>query len=328
MGTMKAVWYRRTGPAREVLEFGEQPLPEPGSGQVRIRLRASGVNPADCNRRAGRGYAMEAPLVIPHSDGAGIIDAVGEGVTSRRVGERVWLYNGQRGRPLGTAAEAIAIDADLVSPLPDHVPFEAGACLGIPCMTAHLALSSFGAINGKTVFVTGGAGAVGHYAIQLAKWMGARVLTTVSGPEKARDARAAGADSIIDYRTDDVVARLREETSGHGVDHVVDVDFGGNLAILPDIVSPSGTVASYASRGNPAPTLPFYALMRKNVAIRFVLLPSAPLAARRQAQEEIGTFLQEPTIHRIAARFPLGECVAAHETVESGTKRGTVIVLI
>lgn len=328
MGTMKAVWYRRTGPAREILEFGEQPLPEAGPGQVRIRLLASGVNPADCNRRAGRGYQIEAPLVIPHSDGAGIIDAVGEGVTSRRIGERVWLYNGQRGRPFGTAAEAIAVDADLVSPLPDHVSFEVGACLGIPCMTAHVALTCFGSINQKTVLVTGGAGAVGQYAIQLAKWMGARVLTTVSGPEKASDAHAAGADSIIDYRTDDIVARVREETSGYGVDHIVDVDFGSNLGILPDIVAPCGTVASYASRGNPAPTLPFYALMRKNIAIRFVLLPTAPIAAKRRAQEEIGTFLQTPVVHRVAMLFPLGECVAAHEAVEAGTKRGTVVVRI
>lgn len=328
MSTMKAVWYRRTGPAREVLEFGEQPLPEPANGEVRIRLKASGVNPADCNRRAGRGYAMESPLVIPHSDGAGIIDAVGEGVTSRRVGERVWLYNGQRGRPFGTAAEAIAINADLVSPLPDHASFEAGACLGIPCMTAHLALTAFGAIDGKTILVTGGAGAVGHYAIQLAKWMGARVLTTVSGQEKAIDARAAGADSIIDYRTDDVVARVREETSGRGVDHVVDVDFGGNIVVLPEIVALNGSVASYASRGNPTPALPFYALMRKNMALRFVLLPTAPLAARRRAQAGIGTFLQTPAIHRVAASFALGECAAAHEAVESGTKRGTVVVLI
>lgn len=328
MKTMRAVWYRRTGPAREVLEFGEQPLPAPGRGEVRIRLKASGVNPADCNRRAGRGYTLEAPLVIPHSDGAGIIDALGEGVTSRQVGERVWLYNGQRGRPLGTAAEAITIDADLVSPLPDHVPFEAGACLGIPCMTAHLALTCLGAIENKTVLVTGGAGAVGHYAIQLAKWMGARAITTVSDAGKAADARAAGADMVINYRMENVIDRVREETSGRGVDHVVEVDFGGNIASLSEIVAPQGTIASYASRGNPTPQLPFYAMMRKNVAIRFVLLPSAPIADRRRAQAEVGAFLHTQAVHRIAAVFPLAECAAAHEAVESGTKRGTVVVVV
>ena len=327
MKTMKAVWYRRTGPAREVLEFGEQPLPEPGRGEVRIRLKASGVNPADCNRRAGRGYAMEAPLVIPHSDGAGIVDAVGEGVTSLHLGERVWLYNGQRGRPLGTAAEAIAIGADLVSPLPDHVPFEAGACLGIPCMTAYLALTCLGAIENKTVLVTGGAGAVGHYAIQLAKWMGATAIATVSDAEKAADARSAGADVVINYRTENVIDRVREETSGRGVDHVVEVDFGGNIASLPEIVATNGTIASYASRGNPTPQLPFYAMMRKNLTTRFVLLPMAPLADRRRAQTQIGAFFRTPAIHRIAATFPLDQCASAHEAVESGTKRGTVVVL-
>ena len=328
MKTMRAVWYRRTGPAHEVLQFGERPLPEPGHGEVRVRLKASGVNPADCNRRAGRGYTMEAPLVIPHSDGAGIIDAVGDGVTSRKVGERVWLYNGQRVRPLGTAAEAITIDADLVSPLPEHVPFEAGACLGIPCMTAHLALTCFGAVENKTVLVTGGAGAVGHYAIQLAKWMGATVITTVSDTDKATEARAAGADAVINYRVENVIDRVREETSGRGVNHVVEVDFGGNIASLPEIVAANGTIASYASRGNPNPQLPFYAMMRKNLTARFVLLPTAAIAARRRAQTEIGRFLHTAAKHRVAACFPLDECTAAHQAVESGTKRGTVVVLV
>lgn len=327
MSTMRAVWYRRTGPAREVLEFGEQPLPEPGRGEVRVRLKASGVNPADCNRRAGRGYEMEAPLVIPHSDGAGIIDAIGDGVTSRRIGERVWLYNGQRVRPLGTAAEGIALDVDLVSTLPDHVSFEAGACLGIPCMTAHRALTCFGHIEAKTILITGGAGAVGHYAIQLAKMLGARVIATISGAEKAEDARTAGADVIIDYRAEDVVALVREATLGKGADHVVEVDFGGNVATLAEVVALNGTVASYASRGNATPAFPFYPLMRKNIAIQLVLLPTAPLAARRAAQVDIGRFLHSPGIHRIAARFPLAEAATAHELVETGKKRGTVVVV-
>ena len=181
---MRAVWYERTGAANEVLKAGEQPLPEPGPGEVRVRLKTSGVNPADTYRRRGEGYAMEAPLVIPNSDGAGIIDKVGPGIDAKRIGERVWIYNGQRGRPLGTAAEAIALDADLVTRLPDDVSFEAGACLGIPCMTAHRCVFSEGEtpplerghLSGKTVLVTGGGGAVGNYAIQLAKWAGARVL--------------------------------------------------------------------------------------------------------------------------------------------------------
>lgn len=327
MTVMRAVWYRRTGAARDVLEFGEQPLPEPGPGEVRVRLAASGVNPADCNRRAGRGYKMEAPLVIPHSDGAGVIDAVGADINAGRVGQRVWLYNGQRGRALGTAAEAIALDADLVSPLPDTVSFEAGACLGIPCMTAYLALTAFGAVETKTVLVTGGAGAVGHYAIQLAKSMGARVIATVSSPAKADDAHAAGADLVIDYRAADVVARIRADTSGRGVDHVVDVDFGTTVTILDQIVAANGTIASYASRSNPTPELPFYRLMRKNIGVRFVLLPTAPRGARRRAQAEVGKFAAS-AIHRIAGRFRLADCASAHEAVEAGDKRGTVVIEI
>ena len=186
---MRAVWYERTGPAAEVLVVGRQPKPEPRPGEVRIRLMASGINPADCNRRRGTGYVMEAPLVIAHSDGAGVVDKLGAGVTSFREGDRVWLYNGQRnGRNLGTAAELIALDADLVTPLPADVPFEAGACLGIPCMTAHRCVFGAGPVQGQWVVVTGGGGAVGNYAIQLAKWGGARVIATVGKAWQRGDA--------------------------------------------------------------------------------------------------------------------------------------------
>lgn len=326
---MRAIWYERTGQAHEVLRLGELPTPVPGPGEVRVRLLASGVNPADCNRRRGQGYAMEHPLVVPNSDGAGIVEALGAGVTKLAAGDRVWLYNGQRnGRHLGTAAEFIALDADLVTPLAATVPFEAGAALGIPCMTAHRCVFASGPVAGQTVLVTGGAGAVGNYAVQLAKWGGARVIATVSNAGHATDARAAGADVVLDRRQDDIARRVLAETDGRGVDRVVEVDFGGNLATLLEVVAVNGTIAAYASRTNQSPQLPFGVLMRRNVTVQAVLLPTSPLAARRQAQADITRWLAEaPRLHRLAAAFPLAETAAAHATVEAGAKRGTVVVL-
>src|SRR5215207_7476637 len=229
---MKAVWYTRQGPPAQVVQVGEQPTPHAAAGEVRVRLHASAVNPADSNRSVGRSYGMDGPLIIPNSDGSGVVDEIGAGVDASWLGRRVWLYNGQRGgRVLGTAAEYIALDADLVSELPHDTSFFEGACLGIPCMTAHRAVTLGGELDGKTVLVTGGAGAVGHYAVQWAKHFGARVIATVSSPEKAAHASRAGADLIVNYRSENVAARVREYTGGSGVHHVVDVDFGGNLAV-------------------------------------------------------------------------------------------------
>jgi NADPH2:quinone reductase len=325
---MKAVWYERQGPAREVLVFGELPRPAPGSGEVRVRLHASGVNPSDCNRRAGRGHpAMEFPRIVPHSDGAGVVDAVGLGAPEELIGRRVWLYNGQRGRAFGTAAEYITLGADLVSPLPDGVDFIAGATLGIPGMTAHVCLFSDGEIRDRDILVTGGAGAVGHYAIQIARWAGARVIATVSNEAKAAHARAAGAHVVVNYRATGVADRVLEATEGRGVDRIVEVDFGGNLADTVRMIAVNGVVAAYASRGREKPPLPFYALMRKCVTLRPILLPATRPDARRQAQADLGRWLAEgPRLHAIAATFPLARTVEAHEMVERGGKLGTVVV--
>src|SRR5262244_1780488 len=220
---MKAVWYERCGPATEVLTFGERPTPTAGPNEVRIKLEASGVNPADVGRRAGNYRGLEFPLVIPNSDGAGVIDQVGAGVTRLKVGQRVWLFNGQRnGRALGTGAEYIALAEQLVTPLPDQLSFAQGATLGIPAMTAWCSLFADGPIKGKTVLVTGGAGAVGHYAVQFAKWGGARVIATVSSAAKAEQARLAGADLVVNYKTEDVVAKALAFTDRRGVDRVAD----------------------------------------------------------------------------------------------------------
>ncbi len=324
---MKAVWYEQTGPAAEVLQFGEQPAPLAGPGEVRVRLHASGVNPADCNRRGGRGYAMEYPRVIPNSDGAGVVDQVGPGVDSSLLGQRVWLYNGQRGRALGTAAQYIALDAGLVAPLPDDLSFEQGACLGIPCMTAYHCLFMDGPIAGATVLVQGGAGAVGHFAGQLASWAGARVLATVDGDVKAAHARAGGADAVIDYRREDVAGRVLELTAGAGADRVIEVDFGGNLASDLKLLKANGTIVAYASRGDSAPKLPFYDLLRKNISVRAVLLPGTRPASRQAAQRGVGEWLRSGRAQvTVSQVFDLEQTAQAHLAVESGQKLGTVVV--
>jgi NADPH:quinone reductase len=325
---MKAVWYERTGAALDVLSFGDMPTPMAGPGEVRIRLEASGVNPADAGRRAGSYRAMEYPRVIANSDGAGIVDQIGDGVTRLSVGQRVWLYNGQRnGRAFGTAAEYIALAEHLVTPLPDNVSFAAGATLGIPCMTAWCCLFADGPIAGQTVLVSGGAGAVGHYAVQLAKWGGARVIATVSSSRKAEQARLAGADLVIDYKTEDVVGKVMAFTEQHGVDRVVDVDFGGNIETTLKLMAMNSTIAVYATNGNRNPVVPMRTLMERCITLRALVLPALPAPLRAAAQADISKWLAAgPRIHNIAAQFALSETAQAHLAVEKGDKLGTVIV--
>jgi NADPH2:quinone reductase len=325
---MRAVWYERCGPAAEVLSYGEQPTPSAGPGEVRVRLEASGVNPADAGRRAGNYRGLEFPLVIPNSDGAGIIDQVGEGVTRLKLGQRVWLFNGQRnGRALGTAAEYIALAEQLVTPLPDQVSFAEGATFGIPAMTAWCSLFADGPLASKTVLVTGGAGAVGNYAVQLAKWGGARVITTVSSAAKAEQARLAGADLVVNYKSEDVVAKALAFTDRRGVDHVVEVDFGGNIATTPKLMAVNSTIAVYATVGNRTPVVPVRELMERCVNLRGLVLFALPWKLLSAAQADITKWAAAgKRLHNIAGRYPLSETAEAHLAVEKGGKLGTVIV--
>ena len=325
---MKAVWYERQGPAHEVLIYGEQTTPTPAAGEVRVRLHASAVNPADANRRAGRGYAMEFPLIIPNSDGAGVIDAVGTGVDEARIGERVWLYFGQRGRALGTAGEHICLDAALTLPLPAHVSFAEGACLGIPAMTAHNAVLGDGPVAGLAVLVTGGAGAVGHYAVQIAKWAGARVIATVSSPAKAAHAARAGADVVIDYSRGDTAERVLAASDGRGVDRIVDVDAGGNMAQWLRAAAPGAVCVAYATGRVAEPALPIGQLLRKCLTLRGIYIPGLTPAQRRAAQHGVQRFIGEvaTAIHTVDSVHALARTAEAHEKVESKTKLGTVIV--
>jgi len=325
---MKAVWYERCGPATEVLSFGERPTPSAGPGEVRIRLEASGVNPADVGRRAGNYRGLEFPLIIPNSDGAGIVDQVGSGVTRLKVGQRVWLFNGQRnGRALGTAAEYIALAEQLVTPLPDQLSFAQGATLGIPAMTAWCSLFADGPVPGKTVLVTGGAGAVGHYAVQFAKWGGARVIATVSSAAKAEQARLAGADLAVNYKTEDVVAKALDFTGGRGVDHLVDVDFGGNIATTLKLMAMNSTVAVYATNGNRTPVVPMREVMEKCINLRGLVLFALPWPLLSAAQADITKWLMAgPRLHNIAGQYALSDTAQAHLAVEKGDKLGTVVV--
>ena len=326
---MRAAWYEKYGPAREVIQVGEMETPEAGEGEVRVRLSASGVNPSDSKGRLGSRGEMKWPRIVPHSDGAGVIDQVGSGVDSSRMGERVWVFNAQYERPLGTSAEYVALPADTAVHLPDSVSFAEGACLGIPAMTAHRALFADGPPEGQTVLVAGGAGAVGHYAIQLAKWAGAAVITTVSSEEKAKAGREAGADHIINYRSEDVAARVMEITGGEGVRRVVDVDFGENLPITSEVLMNNGTIAAYASMRAPEPSMPYYTLMRKNANVRLVFVYTMPDEAKRSACKDIIRAIEEgKLIHPVGPKFPLAEAAASHEVIESADYIGNVVIEI
>ena len=325
---MRAAWYERYGPARDVFHVGEMSDPEPGPGEVLVRVHASGVNPSDWKSRTGsRGPEMPFPRVIPHSDGAGVIEAVGADVDASRIGERVWLFEGQWQRPFGTAAKYIALPSNHAPVLPESVSFQEGACIGIPAMTAHRCLFASGPVDGMTVLVTGGAGAVGHCAIQLAKWGGARVIATVSSDEKAGHALRAGADHTVNYRTEDVGERVLELTGGEGVERIVEVDFGGNLAASKRVLRLNGAIGCYASTGEREPAVEYQAFARKNTTVHFVLVYSEPESAKRQAVEDIASAIADGALtHPIAAVMSLDDIAAAHELQESNTAIGNIVI--
>lgn len=325
---MQAAWYERNGAAREVLQVGELPAPEPARGEVRVRMAWSGVNPSDVKSRGGR--AMPFPRVVPHSDGAGTIDAVGDGVPESRVAERVWVWNAAWGRPDGTAAELVVLPAEQAVPLPSNVTDLAiGACLGIPALTAYHAVHVDRGVRGRSVLVAGGAGAVGHYAVQMARLGGAsRVLATVSGTEKAELARAAGADVVINYRTEDVAARVLAVTGGAGVERVIEVDFAANITLDLSILQQDGDVVVYGS-GKPEIAVPFGPMIRKNVRAIFFIVYNLPGDVRREAEAALTAMLaREELTHNIAERLPLARIAEAHELVEQGRAMGNVVLSV
>ena len=324
---MKAAWYERKGPARDVLVVGEMDKPAPAAGEVLVRVHASAVNPSDTKGRGGaRGnVAMPYPRIIPHQDGAGVIEAVGEGVAAARVGERVWLYEAQLKRPFGTAAEYVALPAHQAVRLPASVGFAEGACLGVPAMTAHRCVFADGPVDGRTVLVTGGAGGVGSYAVQFARHGGARVIATVSTEQQAEVARDAGAELAIARRQPDLAAAIH--AAGGGVDRIVDVAFGANLATSVAVLNPEGVIATYSSDAEPEPVLPFWPLVALDATVRFVSVYGMTRRAHEEAADAIGRALTEGWLkHHIGRRLPLDRIVKGHELVEAGGGSGKVVL--
>ena len=324
---MRAAYYTHYGAARDVITVGELPDPSPGAGEVRVRIRYSGINPSDCNRRRGIRDRPGYSLIVPHSDGAGEIDAVGEGVSTARIGERVWTWNAQRGRPFGTASQYVCLPSAQAIIMPAGVPLEIGASFGVPAMTAYFSLFSDGPLEGREVLVTGGAGAVGLYAAQFARLAGARrLIATVSTEEKARLVAAAGVSIIVNYKLENVAERVMAETGG-GVDRVSEVDFGGNLPTTLRVARESCAIGAYASRGSEQPALPFYPFLFANVTLRFIQCSLIFGRLRHAAISDLTQWAQEGRlIYPPVKIVPLQDIALAHELVESGAFVGKVMV--
>jgi NADPH2:quinone reductase len=305
-----------------VLRVEEIDRPEPGSGEVRVRVRLSGVNPTDVKSRAGLTPRPIHGIQVPHHDGSGVIDAVGAGVDAGRVGERVWVWMAAVGK-WGTAAEWCIVPAEGAIGLPGGASDGLGACLGVPAMTAHRCLFADGPLDGASVLVAGGAGAVGHYAIELAHHAGARVATTVSSAEKAKMAAAAGADLVVNYRDTDALARLQD--FARVMDRVVEVNLPANLALDLELAGPGTTVVTYAATAED-PTLPTRRCMNANASFRFVLLYGVPLPDLLRAADDVGAAVAAGALTELPLHhFALSEVAAAHEAVESGVV-GKVVV--
>ena len=327
---MKACWFDAFGAAQKVLKQGDWPTPEPGSGEVLVRLHTTGVNPSDVKKRAGAfPDLLDAGPVIPHSDGAGVITAVGNGVPDSRIGERVFVYQAQYARQFGTGAEFVALDSLRAPVLPDNTSFEVGACIGIPIMTAHRCVFADGPVTNQWVLVTGGAGRVGHYAIQWAHRAGARVIATASNEQDAAACREAGAEEVVNHREPDWGNAVLDLTGGQKLDRVIDVEFGANLPELLQCVRIGATIATYSSTVVPEPALPFRTMMFMDLAVRMVIVYAMPEEAKAQAVADTQAALTEGSLeHRIAKTLPFDQMAKAHEIIEEGSVRGCVVVTI
>jgi len=325
---MKAAWYSRNGEANDVLQVGELPTPEPGPGEVRVRLVTSGVNPSDVKSR--RAKAVTDPLIVPHSDGAGVIDRVGTGVPASRVGERVWVWNGQWQRALGTACEYIALPQAQAVRLPDQTDFAAGACLGIPALTAIQAVTwaerLVGDLRGQSVLVTGASSAVGHCITQLVTLAGGRVIGTVGSQVKVAHARAAGMQEAIFYKTESVPARVKELTQGQGVSAIIDMDFSSTAGWAADALKPHGQVVCYGSNALQQ-TFEYRPWLFNSLGVKFFLVYELSPADRALAIDRLTTLLAQGALqHAIGLRFSLDQMVQAHQAVETGQSMGNVVV--
>ncbi len=327
---MKAAWFETFGAAADTIVVGEQPKPEPAAGEVLVKMKATGVNPSDVKKRAGAfPNLLDDGLVIPNSDGAGIIEAVGEGVDSSRIGERVFVYQAQYGRRFGTAAEYVAIDSSRAPVLPENASFEVGAVIGIPVMTAHRCVFADGDVKGKTLLITGGAGRVGYYAIQWAKFGGARVIATASNDEDKATCVALGADAIVNHRDENWAQSVLECNDGKPVDRVVEVEFGANLPHVLDCIRIGGTIATYSNTVIKEPQLPFHRMMFMDLTIRMVIVYAMPEEAKQKAIADTCQLLANDELkHRIAHSLPFSDMARSNELIEEGGFGGCVVVNI
>ena len=326
---MKAAWYENTGKPEEVLQIGEIDTPKPKADEVLVRVYASGINPVDIKRRSGNYKGQGYTRIIPHDDGAGVIKAVGEEVDSNRIGERVWVYYGRKNRAFGTAAEYIAIPSKYAVRLPDNTSFAEGACLGVPAMTAHRCLFQDSSLDGKTVLIQGGSSMVGQYAIQLAKWAGATVVATADEDKKLDMARQLGADYAVNYKTKDVIKKVKEFTKDAGVDRIVEVELAININTDHSVLKPSGIIAAYASDAGDEMKIPFTPLVLKCSTIHFVGVFFMPKSAHKSAIADLTECMEQGIIkHPIDERFSLEEIIKAHEKSESGETIGKNVIEI
>ncbi len=325
---MKAAWIEEFGDAGQVLKIGKQNKPYPSAGEVLVRLKSSCVNPSDVKKRAGAfSDVLNEGLVIPHSDGAGIIEAVGIGVENHRIGERVFVYQAQHGRNFGTAAQYICVNEKRAPVLPAAASFQVGACIGIPIMTAHRCVFADGPVTGKTILVTGGAGRVGYYAIQWAKYAGANVIATASNARDEQACREAGAQQVVNHRKSNWGAQVLECNGGDKIQRVIDVEFGANLPQVLQCIETGGTIVTYSSSQQTAPTLPFRDMLFKDLTIRMVLVYAMPEVAKQQAIKDTQKLLQSQTLkHRIGAKMSIENIAHAHQLVEAGDVRGSVVL--
>ena len=327
---MKAAWFDQFGSADKVLKIGEQETPSVGKGDVLVQLSTSGVNPSDVKKRSGAfPNLLDDGLVIPHSDGAGKIIAVGEDISKNRINERVWVYQAQFERRCGTAAEFLSIDSNRAIPLPDNTSYEIGACLGIPAMTAHRCVFSDGDVIDKYILVTGGAGRVGSYAIQWAKNAGALVIATASNEEDKKLCHDLGAEIVVNHRDEHWEMDILAKTNGSKIDRVIDVEFGENLPKLLKVLKTGATITTYASSQIPKPELPFLQMMYMDLSIRMVIVYAMPEEAKNQAIIDITTALKNNQLmHRVSHLLPFKEIHTSHQLIESGKVRGCVILTL
>lgn len=324
---MKAAIYQKTGVASEVLKIVDLDKPTPGAGEVLVQIHASGINPSDTKTRAGIfPIQREWKRILPHHDGAGIIEAVGEGVDAARIGQRVWLHSTEWGGADGTAAEySIAKSVNAII-LPENIDFEAGATFGVPLLTAYRAVTIDGAVTGKTLLVQGGAGAVGNYAIQIASQKGATVIATVSSDEKANAAKTAGAKHVINYKTDDLLQRVQEITNGTGVDHIIEVNFSANANLLPGLIKNGGFITVYGT-DEFTTEFPAVGAVIQQMRFEFFVVFMLPKAVLDPAIADLTDMLKAGKINApIHARFPLDQIAKAHDAVDTSFTLGNIVI--